>query len=205
MDDSTVKEDTSFNSKSTSERHSNVYIRRGLALTEEILAGDQDINALVSKSNQKFKEGRYEEALTCYEQAIRIDENCMSAWYNRGSVLRKLKKYEEALSSYDKALELNPTFILAWRKKAEILSQDLNQSLKSIYCYEQIIDIDFDDYIAWMGRGFELVKLGRTNEALKSFEKIQGRIGDPFLKNKVTEMKALLLELQKRRQELEDE
>jgi tetratricopeptide (TPR) repeat protein len=195
-----------LNEESETKRYSNSYAKRGLALIRDMLDLGQD-DSLLSKGNQLFKEAKYEEALRYYEQAIRINENSVTTWHNRGSTLRKLKRYEEALSSYDKALDLNPNFIFAWRKKAEILASDLNCSEQSIYCYEQIISIDCNDHRAWIERGLQLFRLGKFQEALDSLKNIQGRINDPFLKIKIAEayqeMKKLLMEMQKLEQEIE--
>ena len=52
----------------------------------------------------------YEEALTSYDQAVKIQPDYHEAWGNRGNPLRNLKRYEEAITSYDQALNIQPDY-----------------------------------------------------------------------------------------------
>lgn len=45
------------------------------------------------------------EALLCFERALRIDPSDYSSWYNRGQVLFDLGRYTEALTSIERALD----------------------------------------------------------------------------------------------------
>ena len=51
---------------------------------------------------------RYEEALGCFDSAIRINQNYGDAYCNRGNALEELKRFDEALASYDAALAISP-------------------------------------------------------------------------------------------------
>ena len=64
----------------------------------------------------------YEEALKCYNNALKLDKNDLSAIYNKGIVLKEIGKYEEALKCFKKALELDPDYEDAKKAKDEILS-----------------------------------------------------------------------------------
>lgn len=46
---------------------------------------------------------RYEEALTAYEEAIRLEPNDVSIWYKIGEVLTSLGRANEAQQAYEKA------------------------------------------------------------------------------------------------------
>ncbi len=47
-----------------------------------------------------------EEALTAYEQAIRLDPNFANAYNNKGIALNDLKRYKEADQAFEKARQL---------------------------------------------------------------------------------------------------
>ena len=49
---------------------------------------------------------KYEEAITCYDVAIRLNPEFASAWDNKGNSLASLGRYEEAEQCYDNAREL---------------------------------------------------------------------------------------------------
>jgi len=62
-----------------------------------------------------------EESMNCFDKALKIDQNDVEAWSDRGIVLVKLDKHQEALQSFNKSLELDPTFEPALNGKNEIL------------------------------------------------------------------------------------
>ena len=53
--------------------------------------------------------GRYEEALACFEKAIKVQPHDYAAWVFHGVVLLHLNRYQEAVTSCNKALEIQPT------------------------------------------------------------------------------------------------
>jgi tetratricopeptide (TPR) repeat protein len=67
------------------------------------------------------KEGKYEEAIKCYNKALDLDPKCNGFWHNKGLTLYNLKKYEEAVKCFDKALELEPKNEHAKKAKEETL------------------------------------------------------------------------------------
>jgi len=57
--------------------------------------------------------GKIEEAIECFEQAIKIDPNYKIPWYNKGIVFFNLEKYQDALKYFEEAIKLDPEFALA--------------------------------------------------------------------------------------------
>ena len=49
--------------------------------------------------------GRYEEAIECYDRAIKLDPEDDSTWNNKGIALDSLGHHSEAIECYDKAVE----------------------------------------------------------------------------------------------------
>ena len=62
-----------------------------------------------NRGNAKNKLGKYFEAISDYDQAIRLDSDDARAYYNRGLAKNKLGQYfEAAISDYDEAIRLAP-------------------------------------------------------------------------------------------------
>jgi Tfp pilus assembly protein PilF len=53
-----------------------------------------------------YSQGKYQEALKCYDEILGMDPNYVKAWYGKGVVLGELGEYQDALEAYDKALNL---------------------------------------------------------------------------------------------------
>ena len=52
--------------------------------------------------------GRYNGAIKCYDQSIKLNPKYDLAWYGRGLILALLGNNDEAVKSFDRALEINP-------------------------------------------------------------------------------------------------
>lgn len=65
-------------------------------------------NRLDSQATQLAKQGKLEQALPLYNQALQLAPENAVAHLNRGSTLAQLKRFEEALTDFKKAVELNP-------------------------------------------------------------------------------------------------
>lgn len=62
-------------------------------------------NNYVSAWNDKgvalMELGKFQDALKCFEQVIRLEPSDNMAWYNRGYVLLILEEYQEAVNTFD--------------------------------------------------------------------------------------------------------
>ena len=67
--------------------------------------------------------GRYQEAIACYDQALKLEPKRADVWYDLGEAHRELHQHEAALSCYDRALRLHPKLVLALRGKAFVLRE----------------------------------------------------------------------------------
>ena len=77
----------------------------------------KDENTWISKGNSFAKIGKHEEAIWCYDEAIKIKPDSASIRYNKGTILARIGKHEEAIWCYDEALRLSPNYIEAFSDK----------------------------------------------------------------------------------------
>jgi tetratricopeptide (TPR) repeat protein len=62
--------------------------------------------------------GNLDEALRCFDEALKFNPQCAEAWYGKGELFYNCHAFEEAIKYLDKALEINPQYIAALRLKA---------------------------------------------------------------------------------------
>ena len=112
---------------------------------------------------------KYEEALTAYDQALRLDPTYAVAWYNKGRVLHDLRRYEEALTAYDQALRLDPNYARPWCGKGNVL-YDLKRFEEALVAYDQTLRLDPNYARPWYGKALTLSNLKRYEEALAVYD-----------------------------------
>lgn len=61
-----------------------------------------------NRGDAHFDAGRYEDAVTAYQEAIRLYPRFVDAFLNLGDALKELKRYDEAVNAYKEVVKLNP-------------------------------------------------------------------------------------------------
>ena len=66
------------------------------------------IDDLITKGKSFLEEGKFNDALGCFEQAILLNQNDPELWNFKGVTLRSLGRYQEALECFNRSLEIDP-------------------------------------------------------------------------------------------------
>ncbi len=104
----------------------------------------------ITKGDNLKGEGRYDEAIHFYDEAINSDPNNFQNWQalnSKGEALFKQGKYEEALQAYDKAIELAPDISIVWTNKGYALKA-LGRANESNIAYATARELG--DQSAWV-------------------------------------------------------
>jgi tetratricopeptide (TPR) repeat protein len=62
--------------------------------------------------------GSFNDAIQCFSQAIRLQDNKADFYHNRGFAYRKTKDYEKAIEDYSKAISLDGGHFKAYYNRA---------------------------------------------------------------------------------------
>ena len=66
------------------------------------------ITNLVKQGKQSLEDGKFENALACFEQALLQNQTDPDLWNNKGVALRSLGRYDEAIECFNRSLEIDP-------------------------------------------------------------------------------------------------
>jgi serine/threonine protein kinase len=175
---------------------SDIYkVETGHAFPPPIPCLEHDARTWCNKGASLDALERPEEALACYEQALRINPRYVDAWSNKGVVLVKLGRVEEALACDDRALEIEPRNAEKLVNKAGTLVA-LGRHEEGLACYDKALEINPNLDKAWYSKGVTFGLLGRDAEALDCYQHaidinpqyeeawfnrgtIWGKVGDP--------------------------
>ena len=69
---------------------------------------EENISELIRKGNEYLTNGKFEESLSCFDQACILQPNNPDLLNKKGIALRGLGRYDEALDCFNKSLQLDP-------------------------------------------------------------------------------------------------
>ncbi len=112
---------------------------------------------------------RYDEAIICYDAAIKLNSNNAVYHHKKAIALQNLKRYDEAIACYDVAIKLNSNNAAYHHNKA-IALQNLKRYDEAIACYDVAIKLNSTDANCYYNKGCLLASLKRYDEAIICYE-----------------------------------
>lgn len=111
-------------------------------------------NSLRSKAEIFCELGRFEEAIECYDDALKISSNVYTRNL-KAKALIELEKYEDALKLYDESINDNQDYDETYLQKGNLLHK-LGRFEEEINCYDMLLNKD--DYIYDLYKRAQLAK-----------------------------------------------
>lgn len=112
--------------------------RPGVAVASTVADVDPRISLLLGKGRQMLSANRAREALSCYDEILKINPEHAEALVRKGSALERLKRDEEAIWCYDRAIEADRKLTLAFLYKGGVYNR-LGRYDDALRCYEQAL------------------------------------------------------------------
>lgn len=112
------------------------------------------------KGNAAFREGRYPDAITAYEEACKRDPTNASYFNNLAAALQKMGLFNDAKREVERSLELDRSYVKAWAKKGDI-EFFMKEYHKALDSYRAGLQIEPDNALCKAG-------LNKTAAAIQS-------------------------------------
>jgi tetratricopeptide (TPR) repeat protein len=145
-------------------RNSETLWTHALACTSESFSAHNNLgNALVSQ-------GRFDEALPHYEQALKLKPNEAKTHSNLGNALVGQRRFEEAIAHYQKALALKPDLAKVYINLGFASAQQ-GRLPEAIGYYHKALETTPDDVEAYYNLGLALASQGQFDAAMAQYQK----------------------------------
>jgi len=110
-------------------------------LTTDIDKGNATASQWIERGNQLWRLRRYQEAITAFDEAIRLKPAFVYlAYYGKGLALGWSGKYSEAIDALESATKLKPEFVAAWQTLSEAY-RGFQQPEKGLIAIEKAIEL----------------------------------------------------------------
>ena len=132
--------------------------------------GLSDADKRYGRGVDLLEEGRFDEAIAEFNQAIVLDASMAAAFHNRALAHERTGKLASAIKDYTRSIELDPDLALAYanRGSAYLEVEDLQSALSDL---NRSLGLDEKSVSAHTLLGLVLLDLGRAEEALANLDR----------------------------------
>ncbi|CAD5926169.1 UDP-N-acetylglucosamine--peptide N-acetylglucosaminyltransferase 110 kDa subunit [Planktothrix agardhii] len=122
------------------------------------------------QANQLLREGKLEESVVAYRQAIEHNPQFYGAYQNLGETLGKLGRLDEAVEMYRKAIELKPE--AGWlHQELGLLFEKLDRSHDAVFELRKAAELCPRSAVVLQQLGEAFMKLGQSSEATEAYRR----------------------------------
>jgi tetratricopeptide (TPR) repeat protein len=118
-------------------------------------AETQDKATLLQNGRDALFKHKFEEALSYYDQVLKIDPNNKAALDNKGVALGNLQQFDKALAYFDQVLKIDPSNIDALNNKGAALIK-LGKFDDAITYFDKVLKIDPTNLVALSNKNIVL-------------------------------------------------
>jgi Ran GTPase-activating protein (RanGAP) involved in mRNA processing and transport/Flp pilus assembly protein TadD len=153
-----------------SELHKSNQLGEAIKIYDQIIrANKNDVaEAYIGKGYILDDQEKYEEAILCYDQAIKLNPQNAIVYNAKAITLNNLGKYQAAILCFDKAIEYEADNPIAYNNKAISLSS-LGKYKESIELFKKAIELDTNYENAIYNLALNLNNFGQYDEAIDYF------------------------------------
>ncbi len=100
--------------------------------------GEDRLSVLLAKGQSLLDEGKAEEALTCFEEALALEPGNTETLVKKGTALEHLQRLDEAIACYDRAIASDGSMTIAYLHKGGLFNR-MERFNEALECYEKAL------------------------------------------------------------------
>jgi tetratricopeptide (TPR) repeat protein len=117
--------------------------------------------------NTLYSQGKYEDAIECFNKSLQMHLGNNTAWNNKGLALSKTGKFDEAIMCYEKALVINPKDYVVLNNKGSALYKK-GEIQRAMQCYKDALELNPDSKTAKRGVNICIESLNKPDRRNKA-------------------------------------
>ena len=114
------------------------------ALKEQPMTRTNRAATLVNRGVIRMRDGRYDEALSDYGEAIELDDDLGAAFLNQGAAFIYVQDYASAIDSLDRAIELDSNDLFAAYYNRAIAKESTDDVTGAYYDFQKSLELNPD-------------------------------------------------------------
>jgi len=96
------------------------------------------VTVLMAKGQSLFQLEKFEQALACFDDVLRLQPNHAEALVKKGDALEQLRRVDDAIQCYDRAIAADESLTVAYLHKGGLFNR-LERHAEALQCYEQAL------------------------------------------------------------------
>lgn len=141
-------------------------------LSTNFLLAQSNVETLISEGIKLYDEGKYDDALKKYDEALSEEPNNYTAGYEKSSTLIMLGKYEDCIALCKQLIAKNgdnPQLYGAFINYGTALDQSKKPD-EAVKIYSEGLKKFPKSNLLWFNKGITLLNMGETEEATEAFK-----------------------------------
>ncbi|MDZ4835773.1 MAG: tetratricopeptide repeat protein [Candidatus Melainabacteria bacterium] len=159
---------------------SNCMARANEAASEK--STNHQVNALIKKGIGKAKENDFHQAISCFNEAIKLDPESYDGFVNRGWTFRQMGDFEKAIADYTSAINAHPTKPQVYLNRGWCHKR-VGKADDALNDFNKAIELDPKYINAYRNRGSLKLKMGDYAGSIADFNQVM--VLDPNAKTEV--------------------
>ncbi len=118
-----------------------------------------------------YNEGKYEEAISAYNDFLKLNPRHAKTIYNRGRCFQELGEYDKAIEDFSLVLKYDQRNESAWLSLGQEMYR-IEDFKSALYYSDKVLDINRNNAMAYYLKARSSQKLGNLRDALNNYNTV---------------------------------